>query len=88
MTTGLGLAASKARFATNHGRDASATGAKAFSMAANALWLPAVSMPAALTKDGLPVDLAMFGRPWSDGFLNQHAHLVDPIQPETRTAPT
>jgi aspartyl-tRNA(Asn)/glutamyl-tRNA(Gln) amidotransferase subunit A len=69
------------------GRDASATGSEAFSMVANAAWLPAISIPAGLTKDGLPVGLQVIGRRWSDGLLLQLAHALYSIQPWPRNAP-
>ena len=69
------------------GRDASATGSEAFSMLANAAWVPAISIPAGLTKDGLPVGLQLVGRRWSDGLLLQLAHAMYSIHPWPRNAP-
>ena len=69
------------------GRDASATGAEAFSMLANATWLPAISIPAGVTKDGLPVGLQVIGRRWSDGLLLQLTQLLGSVQPWPRYAP-
>jgi Asp-tRNA(Asn)/Glu-tRNA(Gln) amidotransferase A subunit family amidase len=69
------------------GRDASATGSEAFSMLANAAWVPAISIPAGLTRDGLPVGLQLIGRRWSDGLLLQLAHALYSIQPWPRNAP-
>jgi aspartyl-tRNA(Asn)/glutamyl-tRNA(Gln) amidotransferase subunit A len=69
------------------GRDASATGAEAFSMLANATWLPAISIPAGVTKDGLPVGLQVIGRRWSDGLLLQLTQLLGSVQPWPRNAP-
>lgn len=69
------------------GKDASATGAEAFSMLANAAWVPAISMPAGATGDGLPVGLQVVGRRWSDGLLLQLTQLLESVQPWPRTAP-
>jgi Asp-tRNA(Asn)/Glu-tRNA(Gln) amidotransferase A subunit family amidase len=69
------------------GKDTSATGAEAFSMLANAAWLPAISIPAGLTADGLPVGLQVIGRRWSDGLLLQLAQLMDSVQPWPLNAP-
>jgi aspartyl-tRNA(Asn)/glutamyl-tRNA(Gln) amidotransferase subunit A len=69
------------------GKDASATGAEAFSMLANAAWLPAISIPAGLTGDGLPVGLQVIGRRWSDGLLLQLAQLMDSVRPWPLNAP-
>ena len=69
------------------GKDASATGSEAFSMLANAAWLPAISIPAGHTRDGLPVGLQLIGRRWSDGLLLQLAQLMESAQPWPRNAP-
>jgi aspartyl-tRNA(Asn)/glutamyl-tRNA(Gln) amidotransferase subunit A len=69
------------------GKDASATGAEAFSMLANATWVPAISIPAGLTAAGLPVGLQVIGRRWSDGLLLQLARLMESVQPWPKNAP-
>ena len=69
------------------GRDASATGAEAFSMIANAAWVPAISIPAGLTAGGLPVGLQVIGRRWSDGLLLRLARLMESVQPWPPNAP-
>jgi Asp-tRNA(Asn)/Glu-tRNA(Gln) amidotransferase A subunit family amidase len=69
------------------GRDATATGAEAFTMVANLAWLPAISIPAGLTKAGLPVGLQLIGRRWSDGLLLQLARLWELTQPWPHHAP-
>jgi Asp-tRNA(Asn)/Glu-tRNA(Gln) amidotransferase A subunit family amidase len=69
------------------GKDASATGAEAFSMLANAAWVPAISVPAGLTRDGLPVGLQVIGRRWSDGLLLRLAKLMESVQPWPGNAP-
>lgn len=70
------------------GRDASSTGAEAFSMLANAAWVPAISVPAGLTKEGLPVGLQLIGPRWSDGLLLQLAQLMYAVRPWPRNAPS
>jgi Asp-tRNA(Asn)/Glu-tRNA(Gln) amidotransferase A subunit family amidase len=69
------------------GRDARATGAEAFTMVANLAWLPAISIPAGLTKTGLPVGLQVIGRRWSDGVLLQLANVFASVRPWPRHAP-
>jgi aspartyl-tRNA(Asn)/glutamyl-tRNA(Gln) amidotransferase subunit A len=69
------------------GRDATATGAEAFTMVANLAWLPAISIPAGLTAAGLPVGLQVIGRRWSDGLLLQLAHLYESASPWPHNAP-
>jgi aspartyl-tRNA(Asn)/glutamyl-tRNA(Gln) amidotransferase subunit A len=69
------------------GRDATATGAEAFTMVANLAWLPAISIPAGLTQTGLPVGLQVIGRRWSDGVLLQLANLFASVRPWPRHAP-
>ena len=68
-------------------RDATATGAEAFTMVANLAWLPGISIPAGLTKTGLPVGLQVIGRRWSDGLLLQLADLLASVRPWPRHAP-
>jgi aspartyl-tRNA(Asn)/glutamyl-tRNA(Gln) amidotransferase subunit A len=70
------------------GKDASATGAEAFSMLANAAWVPAISIPAGLTADGLPVGLQVIGRRWSDDLLLRLAQLMESVQPWPPNAPS
>ncbi|HEY6295964.1 MAG TPA: amidase [Streptosporangiaceae bacterium] len=70
------------------GKDASATGAEAFSMLANAAWVPAISIPAGLTGDGLPVGLQVIGRRWSDDLLLRLAQLMESVQPWPLNAPS
>jgi aspartyl-tRNA(Asn)/glutamyl-tRNA(Gln) amidotransferase subunit A len=70
------------------GKDASSTGAEAFSMLANAAWVPAISVPAGLTKDGLPVGLQLIGPRWSDGILLQLTQLMYAVRPWPRNAPS
>lgn len=69
------------------GRDASATGAEAFTMLANLAWVPAISIPAGRTSAGLPVGLQVVGKRWTDGLLLQLAHTLHGIRPWPLEAP-
>jgi aspartyl-tRNA(Asn)/glutamyl-tRNA(Gln) amidotransferase subunit A len=69
------------------GRDASATGAEAFTMFANLAWVPAISIPAGVTKAGLPVGLQVVGRRWTDDLLLQLALSLERAYPWPRHAP-
>jgi Asp-tRNA(Asn)/Glu-tRNA(Gln) amidotransferase A subunit family amidase len=69
------------------GRDATATGAEAFTMMANLAWLPAISVPAGTTTAGLPVGLQIIGRRWSDALLVQIAHVVETTSPWPHHSP-
>ena len=68
------------------GRDATATGAEAFTMLANLAWVPAISVPAGLTRSGLPVGLQIIGRRWTDDLLLQLALVMERIKPWPRHA--
>ena len=46
-----------------------------YTIAVNLAGLPAISMPAGLTADGLPVGLQLIGNHWDDGKLLTTAHL-------------
>ena len=69
------------------GRDASATGAEAFTMLANLAWVPAISIPAGLTSTGLPVGLQIVGRRWTDDLLLQLAVTMERAHPWPLHAP-
>jgi Asp-tRNA(Asn)/Glu-tRNA(Gln) amidotransferase A subunit family amidase len=69
------------------GKDASATGAEAFTMFANLAWVPAVSIPAGITKAGLPVGLQVVGRRWADDLLLQLAMTMEREHPWPLHAP-
>jgi aspartyl-tRNA(Asn)/glutamyl-tRNA(Gln) amidotransferase subunit A len=69
------------------GRDASATGAEAFTMFANLAWVPAISIPAGLTSAGLPVGLQVVGRRWTDDLLLQLAMCMERTHPWPLRAP-
>jgi aspartyl-tRNA(Asn)/glutamyl-tRNA(Gln) amidotransferase subunit A len=69
------------------GRDATATGAEAFTMLANLAWVPAISIPAGLTSAGLPVGLQVVGRRWTDDLLLQLALCLERAHPWPLHAP-
>jgi len=68
-------------------RDATATGAEAFTMLANLAWVPAISIPAGVTAAGLPVGLQVVGRRWTDDLLLQLALSVERASPWPLHAP-
>lgn len=63
------------------GRDAVWTGAEPLSMFANVLGVPAISIPAGLTKDGLPIGLQIAARRFDDGLLLRLARMVEETRP-------
>lgn len=65
------------------GRDASETGAEPFGMLANACWNPSISIPAGLTRDGLPVGLQITARRHSDDVLLRLARIYEQAHPWT-----
>lgn len=69
------------------GRDASATGAEAFTMFANLAWVPAISIPAGVTAAGLPVGLQVVGPRWTDDLLLQLALTMERVNPWPLHAP-
>jgi aspartyl-tRNA(Asn)/glutamyl-tRNA(Gln) amidotransferase subunit A len=70
-----------------NGQDASASGPVPFTMLANLCWNPAVSVPAGLTAEGLPVGLQIMGRRHADDAVLRLARLFEHAQPWPRLAP-
>jgi aspartyl-tRNA(Asn)/glutamyl-tRNA(Gln) amidotransferase subunit A len=69
------------------GRDASHCGPVPFTMLANLCWNPAVSVPAGLTADGMPVGLQIVGRRHADHVVLRLARLFEVACPWPRLAP-
>ncbi|QIB65441.1 amidase [Kineobactrum salinum] len=69
------------------GKDATWTGAEPLSMFANIAGIPAISIPAGTTSDGLPVGLQIAARRHEDKLLLRLAQLMETVQPWPRTAP-
>jgi aspartyl-tRNA(Asn)/glutamyl-tRNA(Gln) amidotransferase subunit A len=65
--------------ATTHGE------AEPFTMLANLTGLPAITIPAGMTRSGLPVGLQIHGRKGADGQLLHLARLLESNQPWPRT---
>jgi aspartyl-tRNA(Asn)/glutamyl-tRNA(Gln) amidotransferase subunit A len=63
------------------GRDSSETGAEPFGSLANACWNPAISIPAGLTKAGLPVGLQVMARRHRDDVLLRLARIYEQAHP-------
>lgn len=70
-----------------NGLDASATGAEPIGFVANACWLPAISVPAGMTRAGLPVGLMITARPHRDDLVLRLARLFELAQPWRLHAP-
>jgi aspartyl-tRNA(Asn)/glutamyl-tRNA(Gln) amidotransferase subunit A len=70
------------------GRDASHCGPVPFTMLANLCWNPAVSVPAGLTADGLPVGLQIVGRRHADDVVLRLARRFEQARPWPRFAPS
>lgn len=63
------------------GRDASRTGSEPFGFLANVAWNPAVSVPAGVTKAGLPVGLQIMARRHRDDIALRLARILEVEQP-------
>jgi aspartyl-tRNA(Asn)/glutamyl-tRNA(Gln) amidotransferase subunit A len=70
------------------GKDASHCGPVPFTMLANLCWNPAISVPAGLTADGLPVGLQIVGRRHADDVVLRLARLYEQARPWPRLAPS
>ncbi|HEY8524891.1 MAG TPA: amidase family protein [Acidimicrobiales bacterium] len=62
-------------------------GATPFTMLANLCWNPAVSVPAGLTSEGLPIGLQIVARRHRDEVPLRLARIVEQTRPWPRTAP-
>ena len=71
-----------------NGRDAKHCGPVPFTMLANLCWNPAVSVPAGLTSEGLPVGLQIVGRRHADDVVLRLARLYEQARPWPRFAPS
>ncbi|GIL38877.1 amidase [Roseiterribacter gracilis] len=69
------------------GRDARDTNAEPFTIFANVAWLPSISVPAGVTRAGLPVGLLVTGRRHCDEVLLRAAHLYEQAHPWALGAP-
>jgi aspartyl-tRNA(Asn)/glutamyl-tRNA(Gln) amidotransferase subunit A len=69
------------------GRDASTSGPAPFTMLANLCWNPAVSVPAGLTHEGLPVGLQIVARRHADNVALRLARIFEQTRPWPRLAP-
>ena len=69
------------------GRDASASGPVPFTMLANLCWNPAVSLPAGLNSEGLPVGLQVVSRRFADDVVLRLARIFEQTRPWSRHAP-
>ena len=64
-----------------NGRDISSIGVEPFGVFVNACWNPAISIPAGLTEDGLPVGLQIVCRRHRDDVTLRLARLFEQAQP-------
>jgi aspartyl-tRNA(Asn)/glutamyl-tRNA(Gln) amidotransferase subunit A len=69
------------------GQDASRSGPVPFTMLANLCWNPAISVPAGLTHDGLPVGLQIMVRRHADDVALRLARVFEQTRPWPRLAP-
>lgn len=69
------------------GQDASQSLAEPFGVFANICWNPSISIPAGVTKDGLPVGLQITGRRHQDAILLRLARIFEVHRPWPRHAP-
>ena len=69
------------------GQDARASGPVPFTMLANLCWNPAISVPAGLTHDGLPVGLQIVARRHADDVALRLARILERTRPWPRLAP-
>jgi Asp-tRNA(Asn)/Glu-tRNA(Gln) amidotransferase A subunit family amidase len=70
------------------GRDASETGAEPFSGLASLSWAPAISLPAGLTGEGLPVGVQIMAKRHRDHILLRLGRILEQARPWPRLAPS
>jgi aspartyl-tRNA(Asn)/glutamyl-tRNA(Gln) amidotransferase subunit A len=58
-----------------------------FTMLANLCWNPAISVPAGLTSDGLPIGMQIVGRRHADDVVLRLARIFEQAKPWPRLAP-
>jgi aspartyl-tRNA(Asn)/glutamyl-tRNA(Gln) amidotransferase subunit A len=63
------------------GRDASESMVEPFGLLANICWNPAISVPAGVTRAGLPVGLQILGRRHHDHVMLRLARVLERVQP-------
>jgi len=63
------------------GMDASETGAEPFTILANMTWQPAVSVPAGLTAEGLPVGLQIVTKHHRDDIALRLGRILEDVRP-------
>jgi Asp-tRNA(Asn)/Glu-tRNA(Gln) amidotransferase A subunit family amidase len=68
------------------GRDVAPAMAVPFTMLANLCWNPAVSLPAGLNSEGLPVGVQVIGRRHADEVVLRLARLYEQARPWPRLA--
>lgn len=69
------------------GKDASHSGPVPFTMLANLCWNPAISVPAGLSSDGLPLGLQIMGKRHADDVVLRLARIFEQTRPWPRLAP-
>ena len=69
------------------GRDVNPAMATPFTMLANLCWNPAVSLPAGLNSEGLPVGLQVVSRRFADDVVLRLARIFEQTRPWSRHAP-
>jgi aspartyl-tRNA(Asn)/glutamyl-tRNA(Gln) amidotransferase subunit A len=71
-----------------NGREVAPGMAVPFTMLGNLCWNPAISVPAGLTSEGLPIGLQIVGRRHADEVVLRLARLFETARPWPRFAPT
>jgi len=68
------------------GKDARRSGPVPFTMLANLCWSPSISVPAGVTREGLPVGLQIMVSPHADEVALRLAHILEQTRPWPRLA--